>query len=181
VEHRLGGRQDDDGIRLDKSGTDAKRNATVLAELDEVGTFGVVDVHPPGKTPGELGKNEVLELLLTCAAGKASGDEDGLTLERHSDTLELGDDRGKRLLPRVSQSGRDRQGRGLDDDRDAGSRRHQLLQGRPREGKAERLLDGGSDVRQGLGRRRRTEHRRVVGQLDDLQSRAGEKRNLHPV
>src|SRR4029450_10795448 len=134
---------------------------------------------PPPDPPPKPGEDEMLEVLAPGTPGETSRDEDGLPLERDAGALELRDDGCERLLPRGPQGARDRQRHGLDDDRDACSWWKEPLQGRSGEREAKRLLNRGSDVGQRLSRRRRPEHVLVVSQLDDLQPRAEEKRNLH--
>jgi hypothetical protein len=140
-----------------------------------------VDFHTSREAPRQLRQDEMLEFLMPGTPSETSRDEDGLPLQRNAGALDLRDDGSERLLPRVSQGARDGQRHGLDDDRHACSRRQELLQRWSGEWEAKRLLNGGSDVVQRLGGRRGPKHVRVVRQLHDLQPRADEKRNLHPV
>jgi hypothetical protein len=119
VEHRLGGREDKDGVGFDQSGVHAERKLALISKGEEIRTLRIVDFHAPREPPCKLGEDEMLEVLATGTPGQASRDEDGLTLERDAGALELGNDGRERFLPGVPQSARDRQRHGLDDDRDA--------------------------------------------------------------
>jgi hypothetical protein len=181
VEHRLRGGEDDDGVGLDESRADAEGNLALESQRDEIRPLRIVDFHTSREAPRQLRQDEMLEVLVSGTPSETARDEDGLPLQRNAGALELRDDGRERLLPRVSQSARDGQRHGLDDDRHACSRRQEPLQRRSSEREAQRLLNGGSDVVQCLGGRRGPKDVRAVRQLDDLQPRADEKRNPHRV
>lgn len=180
MEHRLRGGEDDDGVGLDEGRADAKGNLALESQRDEIRPLRIVNFHTSREAPRQLRQDEMLEVLVPGAPSETSRDEDGLPLQCDPGTLELRNDSGERLLPRIPQGARDRQRQRLDDDRHAGSRWQELLQRRSGERKAERLLNGGPNIVQGLSRRWGPKDVRVVRQLDDLQPRADEKRNPHP-
>src|ERR671910_2639164 len=106
---------------------DAERDHSLVVELDQILTLGVVDLDAAGEAPGKLRQDDVLELSLARSAPEPCGDEEGLTLKGDADSLELGDGCGERERTRLALGARDRQGGGADHHRDAGPPREGLL------------------------------------------------------
>jgi hypothetical protein len=138
-----------------------------------------VHLHAAREAACQHRRHERLELALAGPAREPAGDEQRLALERHADPLELLHRRRQRGPPRIPRHAWHRQGRRLDHDRHAAAARDELFERRPVEREPQRLLNRGSRVRDGLARRSRAEHDRVLGHVHDLQSRAGEQRDPH--
>ena len=133
-----------------------------------------MDLDGAREPPCEVGEDDVLELPVSRPARQAGRDEQSLPLERNADPLELGDRRRQRDLPRVASRARDRERRWLDDDRYAAPSRDEVLDARARERKTQGLVDRRAHVGERLSRRGRTKDHGVVGDRNDLKSRAGE-------
>ncbi len=179
VQDRLGGGDRDDQVRVDQSGVDAKRHAAHLAEIHEVGVLGVVHLDDSVKPPGELRRDELLELALAGASGQPSSDEEGLSLERDTGATELIHGRGDRRAPWIIRRPRDGEGRWFDDDRRPSASRNERLQRRAGERKAQRVTDRGGDVCDRFDRRTWRQHDPVLARIDDCHARAGEDWDSH--
>ncbi len=158
---------------------DAKRHAAHFAEIDEVGVLGVVYLDDSVKPPGELGRDELLELALAGAAREPSRDEEGLLFERDPGATELVHGRGDRDATWIARRPRDGEARWFDDDRRPSASRNERLQRRAGERKAQRVSDRGGDVCDRLDRRRRRQHDGVLARIDDRHARAGEDWDAH--
>ena len=156
---------------------DPQRRPSGVGEVDEVGRLGVVHLDVAVEAPREGGRDERLELALARAPVEAAGDEDRLLPRRHAEPLELLDRRRERRPARVVLRARQRQLRRLDDDR--------RLPAAPSRAPRAARRRAGSGARRGrprrrrdrLGRRRRPQHERVLGRVDDRDARARQERD----
>ena len=172
MQHRLGGRHDDDEIRLDERRVDACR-----AHRDEPGILGVVHGHVTVEAAREVGRDERRELPLPGAAREPTGDEDRLVPARHAEPLELVHRGSDRELPRVALCAGNRQRGRLDDDRRPPRAAGALGERRPREREAERLAHGRRHVVERVARGRRAQDDRVVGHVEDRDPSPREERD----
>ena len=133
-----------------------------LADLDEVGALRVVHLDAAVEPSRELRVNEQLQLAVPRPAGKASGDEQRLLLERGAGAVELEHRRGDRGSARVAGRSGNRERGWLDDHRRAAAARDERLERLSGEREAERIANGRGDVGDRLDRRRRSEHDGVL-------------------
>jgi hypothetical protein len=177
VQHRLRGGDNDDHIRPHERGVNPERNSIRRADLDEVFALDVVHLHVAVKAAGELRRHERLELFVAGPARHPSGHEQRLVSGRNSEAFEFGHGCRDRRLPRVPLGSRHREVRRLDDDRDAPAARDKRLERLAREREAQRVANGGTDVRDRVGGRRRSQHERIVSCGDDHELRPREQRD----
>jgi hypothetical protein len=161
---------------------DGQRRLAGRLELDQLGVLGVVDRDGTSEAAGEGGGDgaEGLEVALLGPAHQAGRDEQRLALRRYACALELRGRRRERVLARVVQRGREREGRRLDDDRRAAAAGDECLERLACEREAEGIANRRAHVGHLVARRRWAEHDRFVWHVDDYQARAEEQRDaLH--
>src|SRR5205807_7603313 len=97
VQDGLGGGDDDDDVGLDECRMDAKRNAGVVVELDEVVAFDVVDLYVTVEPTGKLVRHQVSDELVSGSPRETARNEEGLIAACAAEPLELLDRGGHRL------------------------------------------------------------------------------------
>ncbi len=166
-----------DDIGANECGVDAKRDRADTADLDEILALGVMHLDVAVEAPRELRRDQCLELFVARAACEPARDEQRLVAGRNAQPFELGHGRGDGSLARVALRARQRQVRRLDDDRRARPARDERFERITGEGEAQRVADGRTDVRDGVLRRRRLQHDRIVVSRHDDEPRPGEQRD----
>ncbi len=92
----------DDDVGAHQSRMHAKRDRAGGAQLDEVLAFDVVHFDVTVKASRELGRDERLELVVSCAAGETTRHEQRLVSGRNAEPLQLCDGGRDRSLTRVA-------------------------------------------------------------------------------
>ena len=143
----------------------------------ELPRLGVVDFDRAAEAPRELRGHERVDLPRIDPARKTSGDEQRHPFRRNARPLELVDGHRDCGGTRFHRCCGNRLRRRLDHERRAPAARDERLERLARERKPQRVAHGGGDVRDGLARRRRSEHDGVVVGADDRDPRPGEQRD----
>ena len=178
VENGLGGGDTEDEIGLDQERVDAQRRPAGVADVDEVGCLGVVDLDPAVEAPGERRREQRLELALARPPVEPAGDEDRLARRRDAEPLELVDRCGERIPAGIARRAGKRQLRRLDDERRGAPARDERFERGAREREAERVADGRGDVDDALRGPARPQHD-AVARIHDRDARSGRDRDPH--
>ena len=173
MQHRLGRGDDDDGVGVEQRRVDAPP----LADLDECGVLGVVDDGGAVEASGEIGRDDVAELVRAWAPLQAARDEQRHLLVGDAEACQLGERGREGALARVARGGGERQGRRLDDDGDAGAGAQHALERLAGKRVAERVAHGCRDVGDALGGRAGAQHDGSRRRIRDDQAGAAEQGN----
>ena len=152
-------------------------DATRSPEADQGLVFRVVHHDPAVELACLRRRKEPLEVALGETAAEPSCDEDRLAFVGHAAALQLLDRRCDRRLAGVLRRARQRQRRGLDEDRRPSATRRQAFERGTGQREAERVANRGGGVDHPLGRRRRPKNDIVVTGRHQHDARAGEQRN----
>jgi len=117
-----------------------------------------------------------LELPATRATPEAPGDQNRVLRGGHSQPLELVDDGGKGLLTRIKWRTGKWESRRLDDDRHPPAARDEIAERWSGERIAKRLPDGRRNIPERLEGWRRHQENSIIGDADERDARAREKR-----
>ena len=177
MDDRLGGRHDHDEIGLHEGAIDARFGAVGERERDEIGIGGVVDDHAPAEVPCLRRRQQALELASPESTAETAGDEDRLPLARDAERRQLVEHGRERLGSRIDLRAGQRERSGLDHDGDATAFRHQFLERRARERKAQRIAHRRLDVDDARRRSGRVHDHVLVADRDVDDARAGEDRD----
>ena len=180
MDDRLGGRHDHDEIGLHEGAIDARFGAVGESERDEIGIGRVVDDHAPAEVPCLRRRQQALELASPESTAETAGDEDRLTLVGDAERRQLVEHGRERVGSRIDLRAGQRERSGLDHDGDATAFRHQSLERRARERKAQRIPHRRLDVDDARRRSGRVHDHVLVADRDVDDARAGENRDAAP-
>ena len=177
MDDRLGGRHDHDEIGLHEGAIDARFGAVGERERDEIGIGRVVDDHAPAEVPCLRRRQQALELASPESTAETAGDEDRLPLAGDAECRQLVEHGRERIGSRIDLRAGQRERSGLDHDGDATAFRHQFLERRARERKAQRITHRRLDVDDARRRSGRVHDHVLVADRDVDDARAGENRD----
>ena len=180
VEDRLGRGQRQDEVALQQQRVDLQREPVDRPDLDQGSVLDVVHLDAAVKSARQLVRAEPLALPPARRPPlEAARDEERLPLGGDTQALELVHDGEQRVLARIGLRRGHRQGGMVEHDRRRAAGSDQSLQRLAREREADGVPNGRADLRHRLDRRRRPEHDRVVGHVDDRDPRSRQHRDLH--